>query len=175
MIITKHRTRCVRVCAWIAAVAGTSACQSPAANVAVNPPLVIGADTVTAEEVRDYLRIAIGFTSHGGRVYCSYAFAGRDPHAAYVLALCEELILASGDSLVTGSATRRPMAIYVRHSGSARTLAHRSTRDGDVFSSDLNSIFSPRALAQLRTIHRQWSDVARQLEGANRESAVRHY
>jgi hypothetical protein len=152
-----------------------SACQSPAANVAVNPPLVIGADTLAVEEVREYLRDAIGFTSQGGRVYCSYAFAGQDPQAAYVLALCEELVPAPGDSLVTGSATRRPIALYVQRVGSTRTLVHRSPRDGDMFNSDLRSIVSPQALAQLRAIHRGWSDVGRQLERANREGAVRPY
>ena len=172
----RHRARTgVRVYARIAAVTGMSACQSPAANMAVNPPLVIGADTLTAEEVREYLRIAIGFTSQGGRVYCSYAFAGQDPRAAYVLALCEELVPAPGDSLVAGSATRRPIALYVQRAGGARTLAHRSTRDGDMFSSDLRSIFSPQALTQLRAIHRAWSDVAPQLERANREAAVRRF
>ena len=111
-----------------------------AAPEAVNAPLRVGSQVIPAERVRAYLADAIGFTSRGGALSCSYAVLGQEGDRVYLDTLCEELV-AGPDSLETGSGIGMPVALEIDTVPTPRIRAHRRPGDGNRYARDLRAIF----------------------------------
>ena len=126
---------------------------------AVNDAVAVDGRTLDASRIGSYLEHHIGFTSRGGRVFCSWSLLGADARAAYVWALCEEW-LATADSLATGSGVSLPVVLLVDGGDdSLRVASHSAPRDGDRYARDLRALFPV--------------DVRRRMTGASDRNALR--
>lgn len=142
-----------------------------AVELPVNAPVAVGSDTLAAERIRSYLADALGFTSRGGSVFCSYAVLGQEADRIYLETVCEELI-AVADSLEAGSGSGGPVALVLDAlAAPARILQHRIPGDGNRYVRDIREIFPAHVH---RLIFAHTADRNRQVDAmhrANREAA----
>lgn len=107
----------------------------------VNPPIVVGSDTLPAEEIRSFLAAELGFTSRGGEVFCSYTALGREGNRVFLATMCEEFVQRA-DSLESGSGRGGPVALVLDTLAEPiRILAHHAPGDGDRYLRDIREIF----------------------------------
>lgn len=156
----------------VAACEGREGRKSPAPNV--NSSIVMGSDTLGADEIRSYLASSLGFTSRGGRVFCSYTVLGQEGDRVYLATACEEFVLVA-DSLESGSGRGGPVALVVDTlSRPIRVVRHRVPGDGNRYARDIREIF-PREV-QRHVLARSVEQTRQmgELRLANREAAAAH-
>lgn len=144
------------------AAAVAAGCGAPADGElppAVEAPVAVGADTLNPGRIRAYLEDALGFTSRGGRMFCSYEVLGRAGDRVFLGTVCEEL-LPEGDSLGSGSGRGGPVALVVDTAARpARITGHLVPGDGGLYRRDVERIFPP--------------EVRRRIDGRTEEHAER--
>jgi hypothetical protein len=115
--------------------------ESPSPAALVNSPIVVGSDSLPEDEVRAYLAAALGFTSRGGQVFCSYEILGQEGDRVFLASVCEEFIQAT-DSLESGSGSRGPVALVLDTTGTRmRIVEHQVPGDGNWYAPDIGRIF----------------------------------
>lgn len=144
-------------------------------DLAVNPSVAAGADSLPADRVRAYLAGALGFTSRGGRVFCSYAVLGQERARVHLWALCEELVPAAG-SLESGSGVGGPVALLLDTlARPARIAGHRVPRDGGRHARDVEEIFPAAVRRRMSAGTGEHNRRAEMLQRANRDAAAAFY
>lgn len=124
---------------------GCGGASEGAGRPLVDAPLVVGGDSVAPARIRAFLAEELGFTSRGGRVFCSYELLGREGARVFLGTVCEEL-LPGADSLVAGSGGGGPVALVLDTAASpVRLVGLQVPGDGGRFSRDVEAIF-PRAV-----------------------------
>ncbi len=156
----------------VLALAGCGRAGAPAAAAeAVNAPLRVGSHEIAPEQVRAYLADEVGFTSRGGRVFCSYAVLGQEGGRIYLDTACEELV-AGRDSLEVGSAGGVPVALEVDTLPAPRIRAHRRPGDGNRYARDLRAIFPPAVVRRLELPPAERNARGMRLRSENRRLAA---
>jgi hypothetical protein len=105
--------------------------------------------------VRAFLAEALGFTSRGGRVFCSYEVLGREGVRVFLGTVCEELV-PEGDSLVSGSGRGGPVALVVDTAARpVRIAGVQVPGDGGLYRRDVERIFPPEVRRRISGSHRR--------------------
>jgi hypothetical protein len=168
------------------------ACEAtdPPGSEAINPRITLGADTLTPEVIESALVSRLGGTSRGGRVFCAYTPLGQEANRVAVWALCQEYV-ASGDSVETGTGSSAPALLVIDTLGigaggvggvggagsvsTARVAEVRVPRDGNLWSQDIESIFSGDVVRRIHAptaAHNRRADL---LLAYNREAARAYF
>jgi hypothetical protein len=149
--------------------------RSPPVAGLVNSPIVVGSNSLPPEEVRTYLAAALGFTSRGGRVFCSYEILGEEGNRVFLATFCEELVQGV-DSLESGSGSGGPVALVLDTTGSpVRIVEHQVPGDGNRYARDIGRIF-PEPM-QRRILERtdEHNRTVAALRAGNRDAGRAHF
>lgn len=121
---------------------------------------------LSPHSVQLYLTRELGFTSRGGRVYCSYDLLGTQGERVFLETACEEFLVGP-DSLESGSGGRIPVALVLDTRNGVHIIGHDVPGDGGAYRPDVERIF-PAAIARRILDGRP----AAELREANRQRAA---
>ena len=140
--------------------------RAPAVRGGVNVPVAVGGNSLEPAVIRGFLAEELGFTSQGGRVFCSYEVLGREGARVFLGTVCEELVPV-GDSLVVGSGRGGPVALVVdTGAGAVRIVGVQVPGDGALYRGDVGRIFP----AEVRRGMRVGAEEQARRVGAMREA-----
>ena len=155
--------------------AGGGRHASDVAGEPVNPPLVVGTDTLPPALVQAALVRQLGFTSRGGRVFCAYTPLGQDGGRLFVWWLCQEQIRGP-DSIETGSGSGGPAVLEADTTSDPPRIARiRVPRDGAAWSRDIDAMFPRDVVRRIHAPTESLSRRGRRLSAETRRAAAAFY